>query len=97
MTLPSEPVTLTPAQIADLNQRLATLRHDINNHLSLILAAVEIIRAKPHMAERMSATLAEQPPKITEALQKFSREFERLLGIRHDAPGPRNHAPAPPV
>lgn len=97
MTLPTEPVTLTPAQISELNQRLATMRHDINNHLSLIQAAVELLRAKPHMAERMTATLAEQPPKIAEALQKFSREFEQTLGIRRDAPGARNHAAAPPV
>lgn len=97
MTLPTEPVTLTPAQIAELSQRLSTLRHDINNHLSLILAAMELIRAKPQMAERMSATIAEQPAKITEALQKFSREFDQTFGIRRDAPGPRNQTPAPPV
>lgn len=97
MTLPTEPVTLTPAQIGELNQRLSNLRHDINNHLSLMLAAVELIRSKPQMAERMMATLVEQPPKITEALQKFSRDFEQALGIRRDTSGARNHATASPV
>jgi hypothetical protein len=36
------------------------------------------------MAERMMATLIEQPPKITETISKFSADFEHALGItRH--------------
>lgn len=82
MTLPTQPVTLTVEQIAELNRKLSNMRHDINNQLSLIMAATELIRAKPHMAERMTATLIEQPPKITASLQSFSTEFEQSLGIR---------------
>jgi hypothetical protein len=81
MTLPTQPVTLTVEQIAELNRRLSNMRHDINNQLSLILAATELIRAKPHMAERMTATLAEQPPKVTATLTSFTAEFEKALGI----------------
>ena len=84
MRMPSEPVVFSPEQIEDLNHKLSTLRHDINNNLSLIMAASELIRHKPHMAERMMATLLEQPPKITAALTKFSAEFEQAFGIsRH--------------
>ncbi len=84
MTLPNQPVTLTVDQLADLNRKLSTMRHDINNHLSLIIAAVELIRHKPQSAERMIATLVEQPPRIADALSGFSAEFERVLGItRH--------------
>ena len=82
MTLPTQPVTLTVEQIAELNRRLSNMRHDINNHLSLVLAASELIRAKPHMSERMTATLVEQPPNIAAALQSFSAEFEQSLGIQ---------------
>ena len=82
MTLPTQPVTLTVEQIGELNRKLSNMRHDINNQLSLIMAATELIRAKPHMAERMTATLVEQPPKIAAALQSFSTEFEQLLGIQ---------------
>ena len=57
------------------------MRHDINNHLSLVVAALELIRHKPQMAERMITTVSEQPPKITDALNKFSAEFERTFGI----------------
>lgn len=97
MNVPTGPVTLTPEQIVELNQRLSTLRHDVNNHLSLILAAAELIRAKPQAAERMVATLLEQPRKISEAMQKFSREFEQTLEIRRDTTEPRNHQSSPPV
>jgi hypothetical protein len=84
MLLPSQPVTLTVEQLADLNRKLSAARHDINNHLSLIIAAAELIRHKPQTAERMMATLVEQPSKIADTLAKFSTEFERALGItRH--------------
>jgi len=81
MTLPSQPVTLSVEQIEELNRHLANMRHDINNNLSLILAATELLRHKPHMLERMTGTLAEQAPKITDALGKFSAEFERIFGL----------------
>jgi hypothetical protein len=81
MPLPSQPVTLTVEQIAELNCKLSNLRHDINNQLSLIMAAVELIRLKPQTAERMMATLAEQPPRIAAALVEFSGEFEQTFGI----------------
>ena len=81
MGLPTDPVTLSAEQVADLNRKLSDLRHEINNHLSLMLAAIELARYKPESAERMMAGLAEQPTKITEALKKFSGELEATLGI----------------
>lgn len=81
MPLPSQPVTLTVQQIAALNEKLSSMRHDINNQLSLITAAVELIRIKPSTSERMMATLAEQPSKISDNLRKFSDELEFNLGI----------------
>jgi hypothetical protein len=82
MELPGQPVTLTVEQIADLNQKLATLRHDLNNNLALIIAGLEVIQYKPHLAERMMATVTEQPPKIVEAVGKFSAELEKALGLK---------------
>jgi len=81
MGLPSEPVTLTVEQLGELNKKLSAMRHDINNNLSLIIAAVDLIRHKPQTAERMMATLAEQPARITDNMNKFSAEFERVFGI----------------
>jgi hypothetical protein len=81
MGIPSKPVTLTVEQLEQLNRELANLRHDVNNTLSLIMAAVDLIRYKPHMTERMMNTLVEQPPRILSALAKFSTEFERTFSI----------------
>jgi hypothetical protein len=83
--LPSQPVTLTVEQVAELNRKLSNMRHDINNQLSAIVAALELIRYKPDAQERMMTTLGEQPMKIAATLGKFSAEFEQALGItRHD-------------
>jgi len=81
MVTPNSSVTLSPQQIEELNQKLSKMRHDINNHLSLIVFAVEVLRSKPEMLERMSTTLADQPQKITADLSKFSAEFEQTFGI----------------
>lgn len=83
MRMPSQPVQLSVEQIKDLNHKLSVLRHDINNQLSLIQAATELIRHKPQLADRMMATLLEQPPRITAAMTKFSEEFENTFGISH--------------
>jgi hypothetical protein len=81
MRLPDQPVSLSVEQIADLNGKLSAMRHDINNYLSLIIASLELSRYKPETAERMLTTVAEQPPRIADALHKFSAEFERMLGV----------------
>ena len=81
MALPDGPVTLSVQQIEELNKKLSSLRHDVNNHLSLIVAAAELIKMSPDAAARMSATLGDQPPKISEQINRFALEFERTLGI----------------
>lgn len=81
MALPTEPVTLNVAQIAELNRKLATLRHDVNNHLMMITTAVELIRLKPESGERLLTMMAEQPQRIGGALARFSDELEAALHI----------------
>ncbi len=75
-------VAFTGTEIEELNKQLSLMRHDINNHLSLMMAAVELVRRKPEAAERMAHTLSEQPTKITESMKKFSAQFEQTLGIK---------------
>jgi hypothetical protein len=82
MSTPAGPVTLTQQQVEELNKQLATMRHDVNNSLSLVVAAAELIKFNPSSATRMANTLAEQPPKIGEHLAKFTAAFEGALGIR---------------
>lgn len=81
MGLSNEPLTLNPEQVEALNQKLSKMRHDINNHLSLIVFAVEVLRSKPEMIERMMNTVADQPAKITSDIAKFSSAFEETFGI----------------
>ena len=81
MALPEQPVTLSPEQVADLNKKLSTMRHDINNNLSMVMAAAELAKLKPEMAEKMLNRLLEQPTKISTQLKDFSAEFERTLQI----------------
>jgi hypothetical protein len=81
MVLPTQPVALSVEQIGELNQKLSTLRHDLNNSLSLIAATAELIRRRPATTEHMWATLHEQPRKITAAMAEFSRDMEAALKI----------------
>ena len=81
MPLPNQPVTLNVEQIGELNKKLVTLRHDVNNSLALVIASAEIIRRKPESAERMWNGLTEKPHKIAEAVAQFARELELALGI----------------
>jgi hypothetical protein len=81
MPLPTQPITLNVEQISELSRKLSILRHDVNNNLALVTAAVEIIRRKPESTERMLTGLSEKPHKIAEAVTEFSRELETALGI----------------
>jgi len=81
MTQPTKPVALSVEQIGELNQKLAALRHDLNNSLSLIAATVELVRHRPTVSEQMWDTLAEQPRKIGESFLQFSRDLEAALHI----------------
>jgi hypothetical protein len=85
MGLPDKPVALTPEQIANLNRRLGMLRHNINNHLALIVAASELIRRKPENADRLVENILQQPERITAEMRAFSEEFESLLGIKRES------------
>ncbi|MDB6059582.1 MAG: hypothetical protein JWO95_3426 [Verrucomicrobiales bacterium] len=84
MQIPQTPTTLTPGQIEELNQKLSHMRHEINNQLSLVVAALELIRFKPDSRDKMLNTISEQPNKIIAEMQNFSSQFEQALGIKRD-------------
>ena len=73
---------MSAQQVAELNQKLAALRHDVNNSLALVLAGVELMKVKPETAPRMLGTIAEQPARITGFIRQFSGDFEDTLGIK---------------
>ena len=83
MPTPKQPVTLSAEQVDELSRKLSAMRHDINNNLSVIVAALELIRYQPEVAERMFTSISQQPAKIGETMTKFSAELEKSLGITH--------------
>ena len=84
MQIPQTPATLTAEQVSELNQKLSHMRHEINNQLSLVVAALELIRFKPDSKDKMLNTISEQPNKIITEMQRFSAEFEKTFGITRD-------------
>jgi hypothetical protein len=82
MSPPNDSLTLSAEQVRELNRKLAALRHDVNNSLSLVAAAAELIRRRPETADRMWDTLAEQPHKVVDILTQFSRDLETALRIK---------------
>jgi hypothetical protein len=81
MALPNEPVTLSVEQIKELNQKLSSMRHDVNGKLTQITLAVELLRLQPDDGERWLNMMAEQPQKIVAELAQFSRDLEAALRI----------------
>jgi hypothetical protein len=79
MEAPKQPITFTPVKLDKMVKRMSELRHNINNHLTLIIGAAELIRRKPEMIERMTGSLIDQARKIEEEMKRFSAEFERDL------------------
>jgi hypothetical protein len=81
MPAPTHPVTLTSEQIQELMLKLADLRHNVNNYLSLITAAAELIRRRPDQALRLADSLADAPAKIAREVRFFSDQLEKALEI----------------
>jgi hypothetical protein len=87
MAVPSTPITITPEQLKELNEHLSHMRHEINNQLSLVVAALELVRFKPELRDRMLETVGQQPPRIMAEVARFSTEFERIFGITREGAG----------
>jgi hypothetical protein len=83
-------VTLAPEQIRQIEEALSSFQHNVNNKLSLIAAATEVIRRRPEMSGRMIGSIEEQPAKILKEVGVFCGLLENLLQIESrelSAPG----------
>lgn len=85
MPVPEQSVTLTAGEIEGLRVQLSTLRHDVNNHISMIIAAAELIRRKPEQASRFLQSLSDPAEKIGAEIKEFSKSLESVLGIAPDS------------
>lgn len=79
MPNPEGPANLTADQVKALTSGLSHLRHQINNHLSLIMASAELIKMKPEMADKLTKSIVDQPAKITHEIAHFSQTLEKVL------------------
>ena len=93
MGLPDKPLALAPDQIAELSRRLSMMRHNVNNHLALIVAASELIRRKPEMAPRLVENILQQPERITQEIREFSDDLEAAIGITREDSFPPSTVP----
>jgi hypothetical protein len=82
MSAQSHSISLSPEQVKALAVKLADLRHNVNNQLSLIVAATELMRRRPEAAARFVDSLADQPGKIAREIKAFSDDLERVLQVR---------------
>ncbi len=85
MDLPQSTIAVSPERVAELTKKLGLMRHNVNNHLALVVAACELIRRKPEMAERLLETIQQQPPRINSELRAFAEDCESLLNLKGQA------------
>lgn len=88
------PSANAPDAIAELNRKLSVMRHNVNNHLALVVAASELIRRKPEMAPRLIENILQQPERITSEIREFSEAFAVTLGAAPASPLAQTHAGA---
>jgi hypothetical protein len=84
MGLPTQSISLNPTEVAELQRQLSETRHNINNHLTLLVTALELIRRKPDAAERLVTNLLEVPARIRTDLTQFSERFELSLKVTRE-------------
>jgi hypothetical protein len=84
MVSPDQPVSATPEQIAQFQERLRATRHAVNNSLAMIVAATELWRLRPQEAERMLTKVVEQTDKISKDLTALAGRDERGFGLVDD-------------
>jgi hypothetical protein len=81
MPAPKHPVTVPPERIEGLRVQLCETRHNVNNQVSLILAAAELIRQRPDQAARFVESLLTPPERIVQELKRLSDVLEQALEI----------------
>lgn len=77
-------ITLNADQVAALCSQLSEMRHKVNNYLTLITAAAEIMQRKGEALPRMLDSIMQQPNKINQEIQRFSEAMETTLGSQQE-------------
>ncbi|HEY9173152.1 MAG TPA: hypothetical protein VI136_12780 [Verrucomicrobiae bacterium] len=75
----AQPVRLTVAQMEELNESLANMRHDINGQSSVVLAALELLKLRPGDRARHVARLVGVPVRMQTIMDDFCGKFAKTL------------------
>ena len=86
MGSPDASIALSSCQVTELNRKLSVMRHNVNTHLALIVAASELLRRKPEMAERLIENILQQPDRSIKEIRAFSDEFDAATGLKRESP-----------
>ena len=76
---PDANVSIAPDQVADVLKKLSVMRHNVNNHLALVVAAGELMRRKPELAARLIGNILEQPERINKEIRAFAESLEGMI------------------
>ncbi len=86
MGMPDKAVELSPSRVAELIERLAEMRHNVNNSLALLVAAGELAQRKTDLGGRFAETISAQPERIAKEIRAFSKTFEQAMGVDRSEP-----------
>jgi hypothetical protein len=86
MAVSETPQPNASEQVAELNRKLSVMRHNVNNHLALVVAATELLRRKPELAPRLLDNILAQPERINSEIRSFSEAFETAFGAKRHHP-----------
>lgn len=86
-----EKVQLSKDEIQAILAELKTIRHKINNDVTVIVASIDLIELRPEMKEQLLKTIRARPLEITKALKTFSAYLQTKLDPAGDEAGGRKN------
>ena len=82
---PAGPVTLSADRVALFHRKLTNLQRDMAEHLKPLLELSRMARNNPAEVQTRATEFAQQPPKISSEVSRFSTEFDSTFGIVRSA------------
>lgn len=78
---PSGSITLAPEDVALFHRRLENLQRDIAEHLAPLVELSRLARENPAGIPARAQEFAQQPPKLSEEINRFATDFDRTFQI----------------
>jgi len=78
---PTQPVTLTPDELALFHRRLTGFQRDMQGHLVPLVELSRLARQNPQLLVPRAGEFSEASPKISGEMSAFALEFDRAFRI----------------